>query len=854
MRSQKLSLYVLLLLSLTTLTAASLTVSNAQSATSVISIAVPDYIAEQWPANVFAAFESTYPDFSVNVVRLGSSALYSSPAANRDGFWAAASQYAATADILYVNYFYLTPETTNARFYLELTPLINADPTLNADDFVPAVWQSFQWDNGIWALPAYVDLTLLTYDSEALDKAGVAYPTERWTLADLVDAAEKLTVRNDQQNVIHPGFWAYNFALLARSTTQKHFFDETVIPNPPKLDQPELQSALDLWSKAANGAISLQGDRNKIPLQMENSSGLLASSQDRNRSASLLPGGGAGLTVDAFAISSGTSYPEAAYALIKFLTSDPAILNAFSGLQPALKSVGNLSNSTYSRLTPEKRQFVDQALLKAIPVSELRYSDYLNQAVSLTTGGQVDAETALQRMQTLAQNTFQLAATHSSQIVVATPFPTRIAAPNTTSLKVKLVLNTNMLINKGEWERFATEFTNIDSEVKQIIIDSGSSTGLVDMAVNHDCLLLSYNATDSDLSKLLPLDPYLAADPNFSKDDIIGNSLARLQLNNKIWGLPIYITPQVLRYNRRLFSKEGVTLSSSTWTVDLFSSMLRTFKTDLPNRVPFATKQPGTAYILMLIAAYGGLPLDYRTAPLTVNFTDPATVDAIRQVLDLARQGYIAYSPLTGTNNFLNISTPSGIPIYSSELGAWNYDTNSSGEYGVTGYPRGTKYIPLSYGMGIGYISATAANPAACYRWLSAVAKHPELYRAMPARHSFLNGSDTYYEGDYLSAFYREFDARLSDPSAIIIPVNRFDPPEGLFPRYWLERAFDHYVLENADLESELKNAEELAKAFQVCVANVVAAEPLTSQSIYQVMRDCAHKVDTSLNVSAQVV
>jgi hypothetical protein len=48
--------------------------------------------------------------------------------------------------------------------------------------------------------------------------------------------------------------------------------------------------------------------------------------------------------------------------------------------------------------------------------------------------------------------------------------------------------------------------------------------------------------------------------------------------------------------------------------------------------------------MLTLIAAYGGLPLDTRTDPPTVNFSDPATVNALQQVLDLVKNGYISYA------------------------------------------------------------------------------------------------------------------------------------------------------------------------------------------------------------------
>ncbi len=69
--------------------------------------------------------------------------------------------------------------------------------------------------------------------------------------------------------------------------------------------------------------------------------------------------------------------------------------------------------------------------------------------------------------------------------------------------------------------------------------------------------------------------------------------------------------------------------------------MLKPYDTD---PAPFQPNDPSGSYLLMLIAAFGGLPIDYRTDPPTINFTDAATVDAIRQVLDLAKDGYIAYT------------------------------------------------------------------------------------------------------------------------------------------------------------------------------------------------------------------
>src|SRR5258708_40316927 len=46
------------------------------------------------------------------------------------------------------------------------------------------------------------------------------------------------------------------------------------------------------------------------------------------------------------------------------------------------------------------------------------------------------------------------------------------------------------------------------------------------------------------------------------------------------------------------------------------------------------------------MAAFGGLPHDFRTNPPMINYTDPKTLDAIKQALDLAKAGYIQYNEL----------------------------------------------------------------------------------------------------------------------------------------------------------------------------------------------------------------
>src|SRR5204862_6908086 len=99
-------------------------------------------------------------------------------------------------------------------------------------------------------------------------------------------------------------------------------------------------------------------------------------SSSTKRVGVLLPGGAAGLSVQGFAVSGGTQHPEQAYALAQFLTTRVELINRAGGI-PARKSLIGASSGDQSILpgiSPEDRAFLDQALAKAIPGSELRYT------------------------------------------------------------------------------------------------------------------------------------------------------------------------------------------------------------------------------------------------------------------------------------------------------------------------------------------------------------------------------------------------------------------------------------------------------------------------------------------------
>src|SRR5204862_1737946 len=130
--------------------------------------------------------------------------------------------------------------------------LAKQDKSLNSDDFYPAIWQSFQWDNGLWALPTGAQALVLSYNPAAFDKAGLAYPNEQWTLDDLVNAIRKLAQKDADGKVTVHGidvFPGFSDLALFRSLLSEGLYDNSTLPNTPQLDKPAVETLLDTWFK-----------------------------------------------------------------------------------------------------------------------------------------------------------------------------------------------------------------------------------------------------------------------------------------------------------------------------------------------------------------------------------------------------------------------------------------------------------------------------------------------------------------------------------------------------------------------------------------------------------------------------
>ncbi|OQY23467.1 MAG: hypothetical protein B6I34_04645 [Anaerolineaceae bacterium 4572_32.1] len=88
------------------------------------------------------------------------------------------------------------------------------DRDVNPDDYFSGVFSAVRYPDketgSVRAMPFAWVCTVLYYNKDAFDAAGVGYPTEDWTWDDFLDAAKKLTIDKDGDGVIDQyGHWFY---------------------------------------------------------------------------------------------------------------------------------------------------------------------------------------------------------------------------------------------------------------------------------------------------------------------------------------------------------------------------------------------------------------------------------------------------------------------------------------------------------------------------------------------------------------------------------------------------------------------------------------------------------------------
>ncbi|MGB1285284.1 MAG: hypothetical protein ACPG7F_02025 [Aggregatilineales bacterium] len=794
------------------------------------------------------------------------------------------AEYAARADVLIVEDNTISVEATRAGYLLDMMPLVQSDAMLDSGDFYATAWQSYQWDGGMWAVSLSTDATGFLYNATAFDEAGLFYPDAFWSVFELENAARALATYNDGTveeagvNITGTGLQA-----LMMSLSGSGVFDPTFAGSSPVFDAAVFGETLDTLTMLYNeGLISNQGGGRialNTPLSIASAS-FLAFADDL--AFAPLPNGRAGMDGMGAAISSGTQNPELAYQLVAYLTQSPDVLSALNGTLSARYSLAGVEGDTDNQgggpggrggfgggLDEETLPIVQQSIESAFPISEMLFGNYLSSALNSMRNDGLDAQTALQDVEIAALDGLAIADARRGtfDITITNIDPDAIVATGTV-INFGISNNFPNLPNEAQWNDIAAQFVADNADIGAVNLASAFGRQGVDaetLTTDYDCFYSVSNLLpDVDLTLLLPLDPFMSADPNFDVNDLAGNTLQQMQNAGQTWGLPLHIQAQALWYDAQTFELNGAWLPYAGWTPADFETALRSLKINPDDAAPFVSRDFDGTYLLTLIAAYGGLPLDYSTDPVTVNFGDEATLNAAMQVLDLARDGYIDYSSLgtlggggraAAANADVEVAMYSQIQQDNAQFGRGQNNQNNTDDatdYQLVTFPQGETYTALSYDVGAAYISINSQNADACYRFISTLLDSPDLFTGMPAQRSLIDDPAVLAaQGQAAVDYYRELDRLMQQPNAVIFPTatgNRGFAATDNLVSFWLYRVFDTYVTEDGtDLEAELRDAQQYATEYQTCVADIVPDPEAQGFAAFAEYIDCAVRVDPTM-------
>jgi len=761
----------------------------------------------------------------------------------------------------------------------DLTPLIQADPNFQRDDFYPGALESNQWDGGTWSLPTRVMFNLIFYDKDAFDEAGVSYPEPGWSWDDFLAKAKALTAREGgkvtrwgfvQPSSIHLPFIEGRVGPL---------IDQTTDPPTPRFDQPEVAEAVrwyvDLYLKEEvvpffdeeEGALVSQEqmliESGEAPMWHEPSAVWAYRKEQGNRGIVPYP-------VDApdsrttlimtqdLSMSAGTAHPDAAWRWMDFLTrQDTSRQGPFVQFLPARRSVAE-SIGFWDEMDEELADALRYAIDHGYIAQTTTGYDAFFEALEAALSGEKTVEDALAEAQAQAETDIQEAGIEQAE---ATPVPTVVvAAPEeeepTAEGVVTITFNPYLgALDMQAYRDVAQEFNaahpDIQVEIQMPDLASGSVASMQSLAESADCFQWSDEVrSPENQAVILGLKPFLDADPSFTTDDFYPSLLERFTWQGQLWGLPAGFLPYIIEYNKDLFDAANVDYPALDWTTDDFLELAvaLTQSEDEDKQYGFVPQYFEVTDLLLLVDRRGAQLIDESADPPAFAFNDPATVEAVRWYAGLSTEYEVKpvfmadIADLTSASAFAiereALIREGRAAMWISEIVAIFGDRTELNT-GVAPLPAGIEGASGG-GTAIGYfISAQTEARQACWQWITFLTGQPSSTgEALPARRSVAE-SDAYRQrvGAERATVYQASVAGAEGASDIFAGESWM----GTAGVLWLGRAYDQVANGEASVEEALNAAQKMADDYRACV---VVKDAVSDQDEWQA---CLLEVDPSI-------
>jgi ABC-type glycerol-3-phosphate transport system substrate-binding protein len=793
--------------------------------------------------DIIKAFEEENPDLDVELVSvnevLGFGALGQIEVPED-----ADQRLVAAADVVNMG---VSRKAVEQGLVRDLTPLLEADPNFQPDDFYADSLGAYQWTGGTWGLPTTLNFRLVFFDKDLLDEAGVTYPQAGWTWDDLLAKAKALTVRQGD-DVTRWGFVPNGPAYRLVESRVGSLADYNMEPPTTRYDDGDVVEAVRWYTnlylkEQVMPYLEATEEEDSSPISNEQAlvdAGQAAMwtdvhllwwirSQQANIGVVPFPGDAAdsGLTpasTGGLVMSAGTDQPEAAWRLMDFVSRQPlGSMTMGIRFMPARRSAaetGGYWDDLDEGLAATLRYAIDHSYVARETVAYSAFEDALNAILQ----GEKPVEDAMAEAQTQAEIQLQ---EEAAERAGATPVPTFAVAPPEKETPVSEGAETIVFapgigsLNLEPFRDLADQFheahPDIVVDVKMADFLSGAPS-LPAMAESADCFEWYPGFQEAEnRDAILSLAPFLDADPSFTTEDYFPQVLKQFAWQGQLMGLPADVTPYIIEYNKDLFDAAGLDYPALDWTWDDFLALAvdLTQGEDEEKQYGFVAEFYELNDLLLITERLGAKLVDEDADPPALTYNDPATVEAVRWYANLTTEHEVKPVFVTDLNKLLAASAAMWTGSATTAVVFGERDPSNIGAAPPPVRADGTS--PGSVMTTSGYfISAQTEHRQACWQWIAFLSGQPAAVQGLPARRTVAESNEYRQKvGADRADAYLATMGESEEPSAFQI----FSEEEWLGGAiYWYGQAFGQVIDGRASVEEALDAAQKLADDYRACV------------------------------------
>jgi len=776
-------------------------VPNVQAQEIQIGVSMPTFLSNQISEEVLSEFEDAYNvDVYINSVDVGDVVDASGSYIPLD----VTERYIQTADVLMVGTDYgfspfIDVQQTLAGYYLNLEPLISADVSIDSNNYAETIWRSFSWTRGMWAIPSYIEVEGILINSDFFEQNQIPLPSglhgiDSWAI--LLDTLSSYTET--------PIYNAANEESLILSLLGNGIVSVDLQQPEFVTDEDRLVSILDAWSRSEIIQRSYSStnatDLADFPLIYDTINIDLI--EQLGYDLLLPPGEKPAIDVTGFAVSSLTEHPEIAYELAKYLSQLPQITTI--GTLPAQYQPG--ADVNLPQISGETQTMLDEYIRSGFSPSEVQLKTVLREIVLDMINQPITATDAVSLLEERIYDEINLGIERNSDqntIVINRPERT-VVAEGEIVLHFGVDLSSDALEN-SIWDILVSDFVASNDHTDHIdislpdhqfgeILNVDTFTDQFDCFYSPKALVHPFG-----VNSLTDLSPLIAADASWNPDIYPRSILDELRYSDRLWGIPISLYPIVSFVRPELSEQFGLSLNIN---------QIENFLPVITDTAGIQSLIPNIDSLLILMAAYGGMPIDYSTEPIEINLSSPETAESIRSVINLIDSGKLAYNgSLASQNTVLD---------YSSSIYFAPYQFASMlNDYIPATTPIGNDETLMSMDIGTAYISNNTLHAEQCYDFIRYIAEHADVFGGIPFDTSSVLGED---QEDFRASLWEV----LNNTEVVIMHSQDIYNAYLSVVKLWLGQVFDQAATNPGyDLEDGLREIQIRTDNFQLCIDNI---------------------------------